>query len=151
MASGGTSDRNLTCPLGSSDSAIDRFLVLHVPDFFQVQLLRASSACFSREVTEWLHDKVRMMLPQSISIDYSGSTPVLSVPYTPTELGMNPSTLPPGPDFCPCLPYLYGASERTRACDLLHPHADGMIPDRSPPSHMYLARPLYGRTSTCPN
>ena len=53
------------------------------------QSLRARPASFSSEVTEWLHETVRMLLSSSVSLVHTGPTPVLQGAYTSADLGMH--------------------------------------------------------------
>jgi len=70
-------------------SDTDSRLILHIPDFSLVQSLRARPASFSSEVTEWLHETVRLILSPSVSLVHTGPTPVLQGAYTSAELGMH--------------------------------------------------------------
>ena len=70
-------------------SDADSRLILHITDFSLVQSLWVRPASFSSEVTEWLHETVRMLLSPSVSLVHTGPTPVLQGAYTSADLGMH--------------------------------------------------------------
>ena len=70
-------------------SDTDSRLILHILDFSLVQSLRARPASFASEVTEWLHETVRMLLSPSVSLVHTRPTPVLQGAYTSADLGMH--------------------------------------------------------------